>query len=205
MNRITDLNAALSFVTGRVDEQAVLSGEPLDVPQGLLLANLPVSTPAWWLAGPYAFEWLPVPRDVNYDRLCVLAKAAYLRDRQKSPASLDWEFAFAVFRLNRHPMWGLLQKAGLKYRRPPWGDIFVVIATLMFVVAGLVLVAFVALDDKPWSRLEWREFGLGCVVALVLIYFGALRIDQTQLKKEIERCRGRSHLLNATAGVAPNP
>jgi hypothetical protein len=188
VNRTADLNAALRFVTDRVSAQAVLSGEPLDVSQGLLLANLRTSMPPVWLAGVYAFELLPVPSDVNYDRLCVLAEAAYRRDRQINPASLDWEFAFAVFRFNRHPMWGLLQKAGVKYRKPRWNGTLFTIATLLFVVAGLVLVSFVALGDRPWARLQ--EFAPLCVIVVLFMYLWSLRIEQKQVLTEIERCRG---------------
>jgi hypothetical protein len=122
MDRTVDLDAALSFVIGRVEEQATLSGEPLNEEERLLLNNLPPSTPANWFPDP---EPPPlVPRNINYERVGTLGKAAYLNDRQVNPASLDWEFAFAVFKLNRHPMWGLLQYAGAKQRRPWWDTFF---------------------------------------------------------------------------------
>jgi hypothetical protein len=45
MNRTADLDAALGFVTSRVNEQATLSGEPLSVQQrGLVLPNAAVFT-----------------------------------------------------------------------------------------------------------------------------------------------------------------
>jgi hypothetical protein len=200
MSRTADLNAALSFVTGRVNEEAILSGESLNAQQSLQLTNLPYSTSAIWLPGPETPDPPLVPRDVNYERLCALAKTAYLSDRQIHPASLDWEFAFAVFRLNRHPMWGLLQQAGLKYRRPRWDRILLIIASLVFAVAGVVLAFLVGLGDEPWTRIQWIEFGFGYGAVVVLMYFGSRRIEEMQLHKEIERCRDRCRLVGTAAG-----
>jgi hypothetical protein len=186
-----------------MNEEAVLSGEPLDVNERLLFTNLPKSTRTdfTWLAGEFAFEYLPVPRDTNYDRLYLLAKDAHSHDRQRNPASLDWEFAFAVFRLNRHPMWGILQKAGVNYRKPRWNGILWVIATVLFVVAGLAVVSFATLGDSSWARLQWMDFGPLCIfgaVGALLMFLWLLRIDRTQLLNEIERCRSRSQLVSSS-------
>ena len=51
MDRTADLDAALSFVIGRIAEQAKLSGEPLSEQQRLLLNYLPSPTPAVWYPG----------------------------------------------------------------------------------------------------------------------------------------------------------
>jgi hypothetical protein len=109
MDRTADLDAALSFVISRIAEQAKLSGEPLSEQQRLLLSYLPSPTPAVWYPG------IPemVPRNIDLERVCELGNAAYTHDRHVNPASLDWEFAFAVFALNRHPMRGLLQWTGM--------------------------------------------------------------------------------------------
>jgi len=45
MVRTADLEAALKFVTGRFEEQAMRSGEPLTEEQIFLLANLPSLPP----------------------------------------------------------------------------------------------------------------------------------------------------------------
>ena len=103
MDRTADLDSALSFVIDRIAEQAKLSGEPLIDEQRLLLNHLPSSRPANW--DPEIL--LLVPRNINLERVCALGKAAYLYNRQVNPSSLDWEFAFAVFTLNRHPMGGV--------------------------------------------------------------------------------------------------
>src|SRR5258708_8632211 len=131
MNRTADLNAALSFVTGRVNKEATLSGEPLNAQQSLQLTNLPSSTPAIWLPGPETPDPPLVPRDVNYERLCALAKSAYLNDRKINPESLDWGFAFAVFTLNRHPLWALLKHPSVKYRTPPCNSLLLVLPSLL--------------------------------------------------------------------------
>src|SRR5437868_14318493 len=112
MDRTADLDSALSFVIRRIAEQAKLSGEPLSDEQRLLLNHLPSSRPANWDSE----ILLLVPRNINLERVCALGKAAYQHDRQVNPASLDWEFAFAVFTLGRHPMGGLLHWAGMKLR-----------------------------------------------------------------------------------------
>src|SRR5437762_13349669 len=103
MDRTADLDSALGFVIRRIAEQAKLSGESLSEEQRLLLKYLPSETPANWDP-----EFLVlVPRNINLERVCALGKAAYLYNRQVNPSSLDWEFAFAVFTLNRHPMGGV--------------------------------------------------------------------------------------------------
>jgi hypothetical protein len=114
MDRTTDLDSALSFVMGRIAEEAQRSGEPLSEQQRFLLHYLPSSTTTNWLPEVPVL----VPRNIDLERLCELGKAAYLRDRQVNPTSLDWEFAFSVLRLNRHPMGGLLEWVGMRPRRP---------------------------------------------------------------------------------------
>ena len=107
-------NETITLGIGRIAEQAKLSGEPLRDEQRSSLNYLPTSTLVSW------DPEIPVlvPRNISLERLCVLGKAAYQHDCQVNPASLDWEFALAVFTLERHPMEGLLQWAGMKPRRP---------------------------------------------------------------------------------------
>src|SRR5437879_7108677 len=97
MDRTADLDSALSFVIGRIAEQAKLSGEPLNDEERLLLNYLPSSPTTY----PDLEMPVLVPRNINLERVCALGKAAYQQDRQVNPTSLDWEFAFAVFTLNR--------------------------------------------------------------------------------------------------------
>jgi hypothetical protein len=185
MNRTADLDAALSFVTSRVNEQATLSRDLLNVQQSLLLTNLPSSTPAIWIPGPETPDPTLVPRDVNFERLCALAKAAYLNDRETNPGSLDWEFALAVFTLNRHPMWGVLHSAGVKmYRRPLWDQLFVIIAAL-FPVIAVILLAW----NGSRTLFQWAGILCGIVAVMLLIYFASRQIEQWHLGNHIERYR----------------
>jgi|SRR5580658_4907485 hypothetical protein len=158
MDRTADLDSALSFVMGRIAEQANVAGEPLSNEQRLLLNHLPSETPANWDPA------LPVlvPRNINLERVCALGKAAYLHDRQVNPSSFDWEFAFAVFTLNWHPMGGLLQLAGMKLRRPRW-DGLQLIATSLVPIVAVVLLVWNA--DGP--LFVSVTIGLGCVAIIV--------------------------------------
>ena len=181
MDRTADLDAALSFVIARVEQQATLSGEPLNEEQRLLLNYLPSSSPV--VSFPDAELPSPIPRNINLERLCALVKAAYQQDRQVNP-SLDWDFVFAVFTLNRHPMGGLLQWAGMKPRRPRWDWLRLTIAALLPVVA-VVLIAW-----NPRENL-FRSVGIGsgCVAIMLLLFFASRRIEKQRIEEEVERCR----------------
>jgi hypothetical protein len=182
MDRTADLDAALSLVIGRVGEQAGLSGEPLNDEQRLLLNYIPSSSSQGiWIPDP---EPTPlVPRNINLQRLCALVKAAYQHDRQLNPACLDWEFAFVIFTLNRHPIVGLLQWAGMKLRRPRW-DGLRLIATALLPVVAVVLIAW-----SPDENLFTVGIGSGCVAIMLLMFFASRRIQKQRLEEEIERCR----------------
>lgn len=72
--------------------------------------TLPDSTSAVVAATTTPKFLIPIPRDVNYEQVCAFGKAAYLNDLKQNPEMLDWEFASVIFKLNRHPMWSLLQE-----------------------------------------------------------------------------------------------
>ena len=184
MDRTTDLETTLSFVVRRIEEQAKASGYLLNEEEHSLLKNVPSSNVNYPIG---ATEFGPpelVPRNINLERLCALAKAAYVVDRETNPESLDWEFAFAVFTLNRHPMWGVLHSAGVKmYRRSSWDQLFLIIAALFPVIAVILL---------AWSGptpLRWAGILCGTVAIMLLIYFASRQIQQWQLENHIERCR----------------
>ena len=126
-----------------------------------------------------------VPRNVNLELFCALAKAAYLNDRKTNPESLDWEFAFAVFKLNRHPLWGVLDSAGVKMcRRPLWDQLFVVIAALSPLIAVMILVL-----NGTRTVFGWAGILCGTVAVMLSIYFASRQIEQRQLENHIERCK----------------
>ncbi len=191
MDRSADLNSALSFVIGRIAEQAKLSGETLSDEQRLLLNHLPSRTPANWDPEIVVL----VPRNINLERVCALGRAAYQRDRQVDPTALDWEFAFAVFMVDRHPMGGLLQWAGMKLRRPRWDGLLLIVTALLPIVAVALLVWNA---DGPL----FRSVGIGseCVAIMLLIFFASRRIEKQRLEEDIERCRLASRFVGTVAG-----
>ena len=191
MDRSADLNSALSFVIGRIAEQAKLSGETLSDEQRLLLNHLPSRTPANWDPEIVVL----VPRNINLERVCALGRAAYQRDRQVDPTALDWEFAFAVFMLDRHPMGGLLQWAGMKLRRPRWDGLLLIVTALLPIVAVALLVWNA---DGPLFRSV--GIGSGCVAIMLLIFFASRRIEKQRLEEDIERCRLASRFVGTVAG-----
>jgi hypothetical protein len=184
MDRTPDLEIALSFVVHRVEEQAKASGQPLNEEEHLLLKNLPSSNANYPIWAPDLGPPELVPRNINLERLCALTKAAYLHDRQLNPESLSWESAFAVFTLNRHPMSGLLQFAGMKRRRPRWDGVRLTVTASLPVVAVL-LIALYANENLFRSV----GIGAGCVAIMVFMFFGSKRIEKQRLNDEIERCR----------------
>jgi hypothetical protein len=185
MDRAVDLETALTFVVRRIEEQAKESGPPLNDEEHSLLKNLPSTNINLSWAAPELGPPELVPRNINLERLCALAKTAYLNDRKINPESLDWEFAFAVFKLNRHPMWGVLHSAGVKMnRRPLWDQLFVIIAALFPLVAVIILAS-----NGLRTIFQWAGILCGTVAIMLLIYFASRQIEQWQLENHIERCR----------------
>jgi hypothetical protein len=184
MDRTTDFDSALDFVIHRIAEQANLSGEPLSEQQRLLLNYLPTSG---LTTGDPEIPVL-VPRNIDLERVCALGKAAYLHDHEVSPGALDWEFAFAVFSLHRHPMAGLLQLAGMKRRSPRW-DGLLLLATAPVPIVAVFLLVWIAEGRLVPSV----GIGLGCVALMALLFFRSRGIEQRQLQEQIERCRLASH------------
>jgi hypothetical protein len=190
MDRTADLDSALTFVTGRIAEQAKLSGEPLSEQQRLLLNYLPSSG---------IINWDPeiqvlVPRNIDLERVCELGKAAYLHDRQVNPTSVDWELAFAVFTLNHHPMGGLLQWVGMKPRRPRWDGLRLIATALLPIVAVVLLV--LNADGPLFLSIG---VGSGCVATMLLMFFASRRIQKQRLEEDIERFRLASRFVGKVA------
>ena len=169
MDRNEDLDSALSFVIGRIEEQGKLSGEPLSGEQRLLLDYLPSLAPGTWDPGNPEL----VPRNINLEQVCALGKAAYQQDRQSNPGSLNWDFAFAVYTLNRHPMDGLLQSAGMKLRRPRWDGLRLIVTALL-PIAAVILLVWNADEGLLWSV----GIGSECVAILLLMLFASRRLEK---------------------------
>lgn len=196
MNRTADLDAALSFVIHRIEEQAKESDEPLNDEQRLLINNLPSSISSIWVPSPDPGP--PVPRTIDYERLCAQGRLRDLMTFSRIQHHYDWDFAFAVFQLNNHPMWGLLLNAGMKYRKPLWDQLLLIIAALLFVV-GAIALAILA-GDQPWTLFQWMKIFSGSGLILLLGYLGSRRMEKWQLQKNIERCRLASRFANSLAG-----
>lgn len=200
MDQTADLDAALNFVIRRVEEQAKQSGEPLTKEQRLLLNTLPSAMP---VSPDWASEFGPaalVPRNIDYERLCALGKAARLNDLLLNPSALDWDFAFVVFQLNNHPMWGLLLIAGMKYRKPLWDQLLLIIAALLFVVTMLAL-TFLS-RNQPLTLFKGIEIGSGSGLILLLAYLASRQVEKLRLEKNIERCRLASRFANTSASYS---
>src|ERR1700722_12627982 len=167
MDRTADLDAARGFVMARIEDQAMRSGEPLSEEQHFLLHNLPRrSDPLEFNNGDPEYPVYLVPRDTIYERLCVLARAAHRGDVELNPGSQEWEFAFKVLKLNRHPMCWLLQWAGVKLQRPWWDRWLLAIAALFFVISTMILMLLVM--DEPWALWRWTAVVAGYVTEVSL-------------------------------------
>ena len=133
------------------------SGQLLSDEQRFLLNHLPNNSafPIWNSADP---EWpaVLIPRDAAFERLCAVAGAAHNSDARLNPAStLDWEFAVAVLKLNRHPMSWLWRWTSMKERRP-WWDRWLLVAAALLVIIGFIALILIAGND-PWTRFQWGE------------------------------------------------
>ena len=198
MDRERDLSAALGFVIGRIEEEAMRSREPLSQEQRFLLNNLPKQSDVpEFNTGDPEFPLYFTPRDIVDERLCALAKAAHHSDIELDPGSQEWEFAFNVSKLARHPMCWLLQWAGVKQRRPWWDRWLLVAASLLFVVATVPLMLLVT--DKGWVLWRWAVAGVGYMVLILFVHFASRRIEERQLEQNIERCRSASRLVGTVS------
>ncbi len=194
MNRAVDMNAALAFLINRIEEQATRSGQPLDEEHRHLLNNLPdqADVPEFSSGDPE----FPVHfklRDTTYERLCALARAVYHCDCEINPGSPEWEFAFDVSKLNRHPMCWLLQWAGVKQRRPRWDRWLLAAASLLFIIATAPLMLLVI--DRGWVLWRWSIVAAGYIGLVLVMRFVSRRTEERQLKQNIERCREASHFV----------
>ena len=191
MDRAADMSAALAFVINRIEDHAMRLGQPLDEKQRFLLNNLPdhSDVPEFSTGDPeYPVHFRL--RDVTYERLCAVAKAAYRSDREMNPASQEWEFAFNVLKLNRHPACWLLQWVGVKQRRPWWDRWLLVAASLLFVIATVPLMLVVI--DRERVLWRWGIVGAGYIGLLLFVRFASRRIEERQLEQNIENCRDAS-------------
>jgi hypothetical protein len=187
-NLSKDLDTALAFVIAQVEEEATRSGAPLDDEERYMLTHLPSTSvfPEW--VDPESPTL--IPRDLAYEKLCSLARAARVRDLGTRPgAEGEWDFAAAMFKLNRHPMSWLLQLAGLRERRPWWDRWLLVAAALLIILCGGAAMLFAQTHEESWTWVEWAIFGGACAAALASLYVASRRFGDWQLRKNVERFR----------------
>jgi hypothetical protein len=187
-----DLDTVLGFVTRRIENEAVQSGDPLTDEERFKLNRLPThpgpNSSAFFGFDPQTGGSSVIIRDFVYERLCALARAAYQADVRVDPSSAyRWEFAAAVSKLNGHPVNWLLQWAGVKVVRPWWDRWMLVGGALSFIFIGFVLMVFFAME--PASPLLWILAGAGMTGMLVGLHFVSRRTETWHLKQTIEKCR----------------
>ena len=184
------LHRALEFIVRSIEEQATLEGEPLSDEQNFLLTNLPTS-PSYSVDNTSTVPFVSpslMPRDRDYERLIALAKKARRRSIGSGYPRQDsqWIFAAAVCKLNHHPMFWLLQWAGVKDPRARWDR-------LLLVISALLIVSIVTLSVlvEIWTRSLWAWvcLGVGFLVGAVLLYVGSRHLEERQLKRIIEKSR----------------
>lgn len=199
-NLTTDLDAALEFVIRRIREEGERSGEPLDEDEEDFLRNLPTrptnpTLHSTHYAGDGVLGSFPI-RDLSFERLCDLAKAAYKSDTTIGTESeRQWNFAAAVFRLNRHPMSWLLQWAGISLRKAAAstdGCLLLTTAIVFIVTSAFVLVPLLRFASglaNAWKLSIRILSGSLCAGLLVALYFWTRRLEFWQGKKTVEKYR----------------
>jgi hypothetical protein len=190
MNHDADLDEALSFVVRKIEGEATRSGKPLSEEEGILLNNLPTSPlfPMGPSGDPEFPAPMPIPKDLAYERLIVLAKEARQRDVQvDSTSDRTWRYAATVCKLNRHPMSWLLRWSGIREQKPWWDrSLLIISATLLVFYFVAMIVLGIA---EMWTRLGWIASGVGFFVVVVLLYFASRQIEDWQLRREVEKYR----------------
>jgi hypothetical protein len=182
----SDLGIALDFIIGRIAEEAARLGEPLNEDEQFLLANLPRTSVL--SVGTDADNPFANPRDLAFEKLCTLAKAARSHDLSFGPDESNWEFATAVLRLHGHPMLWLLQWAGIKERQPWWDRWLLFLAAIFTVGIGVIGMA-IAENGNLLKSAVWDAILCVCVTLILLLSFFSQRLERWRLRRVIERCR----------------
>jgi hypothetical protein len=191
MTERAELQAAVRFVTARIEEQATRVGVPLTPEERSLLNQLPTTStlPIVTYFDP-EFGSALLPRDLPYERLCSLAKAARDNDvRENGKSTQNWDLAFSIAKLNRHPLAWLLQWAGVRQR--PWWDRWLLVAVGLFAVgSGLGLTVIAAV--RGWTTSQLVGVGLLYASILVGVYFGSRKVEEWELTQAAEKLRRES-------------
>ncbi len=198
-----DSDAALAFIVESITREAERSVAPLNDDEKHFLNHLPTeprnSTAVEATGFNTAYEeFLPTPvlRDLQFEKLCKLARHAHSHDLQTRPEAVqEWKLAVAVLQLHHHPMSWLLGWAGIRNRkRPQLRDRLLLVATATFVVVLSLAGAFTlsALTDGQnvvWKWTLWVAGGCVYGALMTLLYFAARRLEVRQQERDIERYR----------------
>jgi hypothetical protein len=129
---------------------------------------------------------LSLPRDLAFERLCTLAKAAHQQGLQLNPNDCDWKFAKAVTELHAHPMSWLLGWAGVKSWKPWWDRILLVVAAIISISLWMI---FMFVGTETHMRFHWVIAATGCAAVIAAMHFGTRWLESSQLRQTIEKCR----------------
>lgn len=197
----TDLDQALHFVIRRIGEQARREGQPLLESEREFLLHLPErpTNPTLHSAGHYPGDLtlgtLPL-RDLEFERLCSLAKNAYAYETEMKPeARVQWNFAAAVFNLNNHPMSWMLRWAGIKGKKAAVvTDGFLLLISGIAVVAVLTCVVFVFFNSaqnhgQVQNVTFWIAGGSLFLTLVLALHLLARRLEIWQGKRTVEKYR----------------
>jgi drug/metabolite transporter (DMT)-like permease len=81
----------------------------------------------------------------------------------------------------------LLQWAGVIVRRPVW-DRWLLIAAALLLMSSVATAALLA-GTEPWTPFRWAGVGAVYIVVLILLYYASRRIEEWQLRRNIEPSR----------------
>jgi hypothetical protein len=186
-----DLTASVEFVAGRIAEESVRSGVPLEDDEQYFLSHLPTRPTNPTLGSGWGPDRYSLPafslRDYSFERLCQLAKDAHRHDLETRPsAASEWKFATAVLQLNNHPMVWLLNWAGMKTKSRWDGCLVITIGSLivMVLVGGIFMFGT---SVPPQREALWLV--LMTVGAALLLYLAGKKNEHWSEERAVERYR----------------
>jgi hypothetical protein len=190
MDDSADLIRALRFVSKQVESEADRSGQLLSDEQRFLLNHLPDSSSSlatYGGGGPEIVEPL-VPRDLDYERLSDLVKAARRASLRLAPQSeAEWRFAAAVLKLRSHPMSWLLQTAGVKAPRSRW-DRWLLLASALLLIFIVMISIWLGGNRKLAHAASIAVY----ILALAALVYVSRRLEQWHLKRIVDSYRDLS-------------
>jgi hypothetical protein len=198
-----DLDAALAFIVERITREAERSAAPLNDDEKHFLNHLPTEPRNSTAVAAEGFntayeEFLPTPvlQDLQFEKLCKLARHAHSHDLQtRAEAVHEWEFAAAVLQLHHHPMSWLLGWADIRAaKRPQLQDSVLLVATgcfvvIVFLLGVLALLVLTGGQNTVWKWTLWVTGGCVYGALMTLVYFAVRRHEARQQERDVARYR----------------